>query len=517
MTRAPLLKRSIANATMSAKRAITGRSIHSAQAVTGKAMTYDTINHAVRNAEYAVRGAIPLRAEQLKVIIEKEPGKLPYSKIIHCNIGNPQALRQKPISFFRQVVSLSMNPELLKEEKREDVLKLYPQDAIDRALTYFGKGGIVSTGAYSHSQGIPLIRENIAKFIEERDGFPTSSERVFLTNGASAGVHMMLNLLTANPKVGVMIPIPQYPLYSATMAMVNGTGVPYFLDEQSGWSISIDELERAREGAESLCVDTKALVIINPGNPTGQCLTWDQMESIIKFCHKHKLLLMADEVYQANIYNNDLPFHSFRKVLKSMEAKYQSLELVSFHSTSKGMVGECGMRGGYMHLTNILPEVQAEIYKCSSVQLCPNVPGQIMCDLMVNPPVEGDTSYDQFKAEDVAILESLKRRSQRLVEGFNTMEGITCEASNGAMYTFPRIVLPQKAIDEAQERGIAPDAYYCLQLLEETGVCTVPGSGFKQVPGTFHFRATFLPLEEDFDTFIGLIRSFHEKFMAAHK
>jgi aspartate/methionine/tyrosine aminotransferase len=98
-------------------------------------------------------------------------------------------------------------------------------------------------------------------------------------------------------------------------------------------------------------IDVRALCIINPGNPTGQTLSFDAMKSIIEFCKKENVVLMADEVYQANIYTHDLPFHSFKKVLKSMGKAYDDVELISFHSVSKGTIGECGRRGLSIPLT----------------------------------------------------------------------------------------------------------------------------------------------------------------------
>merc|ERR1739845_247548 len=121
--------------------------------------------------------------------------------------------------------------------------------------------------------------------------------------------------------------------------------------------------------------------------------------------------------------------------------------------------------------------------------------------------------FPLYQEEHTAIFEALKRRAAKLVTGFNGMEGVTCNAAEGAMYTFPKIQLPEKAIEAAKAKGMAPDAMYCMALLEETGVCTVPGSGFQQEPGTFHLRCTFLPDESKFDGFISRIRAFHEKFM----
>lgn len=111
------------------------------------------------------------------------------------------------------------------------------------------------------------------------------------------------------------------------------------------------------------------------------------------------------------------------------------------------------------------------------------------------------------------LLESLKRRARRITDAFNSLEGVVCQETEGAMYSFPRITLPQGAIDAAKAKGKAPDVMYCLELLEETGISCVPGSGFRQVPGTFHFRTTILPSEDKFDDIISRFRSFHEGFI----
>ncbi|KAI8378502.1 pyridoxal phosphate-dependent transferase [Blakeslea trispora] len=470
----------------------------------------------VRNAEYAVRGALPIRAEALSQQLKKDPSKLNFERVVFCNIGNPQQLNQKPITFFRQVASLCENPELLKSENRALVSKLYPADAIARAELLLKHIG--SIGAYSHSKGITHIRENVAKFIERRDGYAANPDHIFLTQGASEGVQKVIQLLTQNNTSGVMIPIPQYPLYSATLALVDAAPVPYYLNESQDWGLKVDDLKKSVEKARKEGVDVRALVIINPGNPTGQCLSEDNIREIIQFCHEEHIILLADEVYQTNIYQPERrPFHSFKKVLMSMGSEYANQELFSFHSTSKGMIGECGRRGGYFECVNIDPEILEQVYKISSISLCPNVHGQIMVDLMTNPPVEGDESYPQYKEEVDSIFESLRRRATKLAKCFNSLEDVTCNEAEGAMYLFPRIRLPTKAIEAAKEAGVAPDAFYALNMLDATGVCVIPGSGFGQEEGTFHFRSTFLPEEHLFDKFCGSLEKFHQDFLNKYR
>ncbi|KAI8989375.1 pyridoxal phosphate-dependent transferase [Pilobolus umbonatus] len=470
----------------------------------------------IRRVEYAVRGALPIRAEALAQQLKVDPSKVNFDKVVFCNIGNPQQLNQKPITFFRQVASLCENPELLKLENRESVSKLYPYDAIARAEVLMKNIG--SIGAYSHSKGISHIRENVAKFLERRDGYAADPENIFLTQGASEGVQRILQIITQNNSTGIMIPIPQYPLYSATLSLVDAAAVPYYLNESKAWGLEVKDLKLSVDEARAKGVDVRAMVIINPGNPTGQCLSEENIREIIQFCHDENIIILADEVYQTNTYQPErLPFHSFKKVLMSMGPDYEGQELFSFHSTSKGMIGECGRRGGYFEAVNIDSLIMEQMYKIASISLCPNVHGQIMVDLMTNPPVEGDESYPQYKAEVEDIYQSLKRRAIKLAKNFNSLEGVTCNDAEGAMYCFPRIRLPEKAIEAAKAQNMPADSFYALEMLNATGVCVIPGSGFGQESGTYHFRSTFLPEEHLFDDFCQGIADFHKKFMNKYK
>jgi len=178
------------------------------------------------------------------------------------------------------------------------------------------------------------------------------------------------------------------------------------------------------------------------------------------------------------------------------------------------MVGECGHRGGYFELVGFDKDVAAQIFKFISIMLCPPVVGQCMVECMTNPPKEGDPSYALYKQEYDGIYEGLKKRAFAIFEAFKQMEGVECQDPQGAMYLFPTIKLSPKAIEAAKANGNAPDEFYCLQLLDATGVCVVPGSGFGQEDGTFHFRTTFLAPGTDW---VGRIIEFHKKFTAEYK
>lgn len=391
-------------------------------------LTIDSIRPEVRNAQYAVRGELPTRAEAYRERLEKGDKSLPFDKVIFANIGNPQQLDQKPITFFRQVLSLLENPALLENEQALREAFGYPQDVIDRARRLLA--GVGTVGAYSHSQGAPLVRESVARFIEERDGFPAEPKNIFLSSGASAGVSTLLNVICANPSTGVLVPIPQYPLYTATLALLNAHCVPYYLDEAQAWGTNVEDIRAALHAARDRGVDVRAIVVINPGNPTGASLTADNIRNVIDLARDENLVIIADEVYQTNVMIGE--FTSFRKKLLELQRDhpdqgYDCVELASLHSVSKGMVGECGHRGGYFELINFLPEVHAQIYKLVSISLCPSVIGQCLVELMVNPPKPGEPSYELYRTEYSRIEEGLRQRANALYEAFTRMEGVDCQ------------------------------------------------------------------------------------------
>ena len=199
-----------------------------------------------------------------------------------------------------------------------------------------------------------------------------------------------------------------------------------------------------------------------------------------------------------------------------MGAPYDKQELISYHSTSKGLMGECGLRGGYMELENIDPYVQGQILKLRTICLCSNTVGQLMTEVMVNPPKEGVNSPEVvalYKKEQEMILGGLIKRSKLLTQKLNTIPGIKTNELEGAMYSFPRIFLKESAIKAAKAKGLAPDAMYCVEALEETGLVLVAGSGFKQREDTYHFRITNLLYNtSDFDTALDAFKEFNAKF-----
>jgi len=478
-------------------------------------LSHSTINPKVTSAQYAVRGELVIKAMEYEKTIQaareaSRPSGLDFDRIIYCNIGNPQQLQQKPITFFRQVLALVDYPQLIEHPSSPAI---FPPDAIARAREILAAepGG---TGAYSQSQGIAIARRHVAEFIAARDGHEASAEDVFLTEGASAGVAAVIKMLVRDESDGIMVPIPQYPLYTATLALCGGQPVGYYLNEAKGWGLEMSEMKRALADARAKGINVRAVVVINPGNPTGQNLSENDIKGVVQFCQDENLVMLADEVYQANVYKDGDRFTSFKKVVRDLQSPIQ---LFSFHSTSKGVIGECGRRGGYLEITNIPADVKEQLYKLVSIGLCSNVNGQIMVDLMVAPPKSGDVSYPLYNQEVTGILSSLKRRATKLGTELNTMKNISCTSLDGAMYAFPSVRLPPAAIAAAKAAGKEPGTWYALELLKATGVCVVPGGGFGQVSGTQHFRTTFLPPEEAMDDVIMRMRKFNDGLMAKYE
>jgi aspartate/methionine/tyrosine aminotransferase len=473
-------------------------------------MSWELIGNAnIIDMEYAVRGPIPQRAAELR-----QEGR----RTIACNIGNPQALGQTPITYYRQVLSLLEDPSKIERERKLGKLlgesaaeiELLPDDVLavaERMLAGVGTG----VGAYSESNGPRFIREAVARFIDRRDdiaatGAPASDpDEIFLSNGASEAVKYLLEILIAKPTDGIMIPIPQYPLYSAAIRKSGGVQVNYYPDEESGWKMSRAELEESLERAKRDGTHVKAIVVINPGNPTGAILTEESMREVIDFAEDHQLVLIADEVYQENVYG--ARFTSFAKVLGDRGGA-----LCSLHSVSKGFYGECGHRGGYVELRNP-PRIEgtdaglaALLTKMASVSLCPNTIGQALSFLMVSPPEEGTESHALFTRQRTSILGALQAKAEMIRGAFARMQGVECFGRTGAMYLFPRLgPLPAGTTDFD----------YCMALLEETGLCTVNGSGFGQKEGTQHLRIAFLPPQELLEEVLPAWITFHNRYVGA--
>lgn len=467
-------------------------------------ITLEDISENLIGASYAVRGPIvDLALDTEKKLRKGDPDAKDLAdmldkhgmpkELIYCNIGNPLSFNdQHPLTYVRQVLSLVINPVLISQLHG---LGIYPEDIFGRAQEILGKDKNI--GTYTASAGLAFARQAAADFITGRDNIPSDPESIFMTDGASEGIMKILQAVITGKETGIMTPIPQYPLYSGAITLFGGTGIGYQLDESKGWALSLESLEESLKTAEAGGTKVKAIVVINPGNPTGSILSRENIESIIDFAKKHNVAILADEVYQANIYDSEKPFISFAKVLHEKGQEYGDVSLFSFHSASKGLSGECGLRAGYVEIRNVGQGVIEQLTKLKSLSLCSNHVGQIAEYLLLNPPKEGDPSYDLYNSEIASLLQSYKQRADILFNGLN-QNNISCVRPKAAMYAYPKLNLPE---------GMT-DGMFCERLVKEYGLVTVPGTGFGMPD---HLRMTILPSGKQLDYSVWAINDLRKK------
>ncbi|KAF8791160.1 alanine aminotransferase 1-like isoform X1 [Argiope bruennichi] len=471
----------------------------------------ENINQNLRNMEFPWPSLVVSRGNEIEKDL-RTGKKYPFKEVIHAHAGDPQGMGQKPITFFQQIVSLCVNPDLLQSD-------FFPSDVKQRAITILENCRGKSIGSYSDCCGMKIVRQQVARFIQQRDGIPASYEDIFLSSGATDALRIVLYLFcnsSEDKPPGVMVPIPQYPLFSSTVTEYGMYQISYYLNEEKQWALDVSELQRAINESKPYC-DPKVLVIINPGNPGGFVMSRTDIESIIKFAYEENLFIMADEVYQYNVYDPEVKFYSFKKIMTEMGPPYNLMELSSFMSASKGYMGECGARSGYCEIVNLDDEIKDLLIRLISARMCPPLLGQIIMYCITNPPQCNEPSYEQFEKEKNSIIQSLKERAEYCYKKFNSVEGLSCNKVVGAMYVYPRIHLSQQAIQKAFEQNLRPDEFYAMEMLLDCGVCIIPGCLFGQKPQTYHFRLTFLPQMDKLKIIVEKILKFHVKFMDEYR
>jgi len=282
----------------------------------------------------------------------------------------------------------------------------------------------------------------------------------FITSGASEAIELALAAL-ANRGENVLTPSPGYPLYTAVLAKLEVENRAYYLDEENGWQPDLDDL------ASRIDANTRAIVVINPNNPTGSVCTRETLEGLIELAIRHNLVLFSDEIYDKLLF--DGAEHVATASL-SQEAK-----IITFNGLSKAYVVP-GFRIGWGVISGPRDDLESyceAIRKMERARLSANHPEQHA----IRSALEADQSHLQ------TMLERLQRQRDVTVERLNAIDGITCVPPQGAFYAFPRL-----DVDVA-------DSEFCARMIREHGVVIVPGSGFGQREGTQHFRVVFLPDE----------------------
>ena len=373
---------------------------------------------------YEIRGELARRARELEAQGRRQ---------IKLNIGNPGAFG------FRA-------PEHLQ-----------------RAIV----DGIAQTDPYTHQQGLPAAREAIAAFHRQRGTPNASPERVFIGNGVSELIDLSLRALL-NPGDEVLLPSPDYPLWSAATILNDGRPVYYRCAPENGFLPDPEEIEALVSSR------TRAIVLINPNNPTGAAYPRALLEKIVAIAARHHLLLMSDEIYDSILYDG--------AHFEPLAPLAGELPCLSFGGLSK-VHRACGWRVGWAVLSGD-PLASGDFHHAmdllGALRLCANVPGQFAIDAALH----GQDTIAPLCAPGGRLYET----RQAVIDAVAASRHLQLVAPAGALYAFPAVV-------GAAAQGF-DDHRFALELLETEDVLVVPGSSFN-VPYRNHFRVTLLPLPAD--------------------
>jgi alanine-synthesizing transaminase len=330
---------------------------------------------------------------------------------------------------------------------------------------------------YGPSAGIAPAREAVAAEYT-RNGFPVSADRVFITAGTSEGIELTLSAIV-DEDGEVLVPMPTYPLYTAVLAKLGAKALYYRLDPNRDWMPDLDHLRSL------VTTKTRAIVIIDPNNPTGSVYSRDTRRALLDFADAHGLLVLADEVY------GDLGFDGSVEPIGILDP---DAAIISFSSLSKAYLAP-GWRTGWMAIGRSprLDEVAAAVKKLADGRLCSTVPMQYA----VASALEGDRSHQ------AGFRQALKARAALTVDRLRAMPGVSCVAPTAAFYAMPRVALPAGKTDED----------FVLSLLRSTGVLCVYGSGFGLPKEGGFFRIVFLASLEELGEIYDLMAAFTAQYL----
>jgi alanine-synthesizing transaminase len=345
-------------------------------------------------------------------------------------------------------------------------------DAVERALRDGHNG-------YAPSVGIASAREAVASECERR-GMPVTPDRVLVTAGTSEGIELALTTL-AGPGDDVLVPVPTYPLYTAVLAKIGARPVFYRTEATAGWVPDAGEIRSL------ITSRTRALVVIDPNNPTGASYPSEVRRELLQIADEHNIPLLADEVYA------DLAFDGPVDAIASLNP---DAPVITFSSLSKAYLAP-GWRTGWLAVgrTGRLDDVLAGIKKLADGRLCSTAP----MEHAIVAALDGDRSHQQ------TFRKALRERADVTTALLNAIPGMSVVAPAAAFYAMPRVTLPPGTTDED----------YVLGLLRATGVLCVYGSGFGTRPEDGFFRVVFLASPEELAEIYGLVADFTAHFLSA--
>jgi alanine-synthesizing transaminase len=391
------------------------------------------------NVLYDIRGPIMDAAKQME-----EEGQ----KIIKLNIGN-----------------LAVFGFDAPEEVQQDMIRNLPGSA-----------------GYSDSKGIFAARKAVMHETQKQGIAGVTLDDIYLGNGASELIAMATNALL-NDGDELLLPAPDYPLWTAVTSLSGGKPVHYLCNEDDGWMPDLDDI-RAK-----ITPRTKGIVVINPNNPTGALYSDDLLKGIVSIAREHGLVILADEVYDKVLYD-DVRHTAIASLSKDVLT-------LTFNSLSKSY-RSCGYRAGWLVVSGDRKPAQdyiEGINMLSNMRLCPNVPGQWAIQ----------TALGGYQSINDLVGPGGRLRHQRDIayELITAIPGVSCVKPSAALYMFPRL--------DPKIYPIEDDRQFFLDVLKETKVMLVQGTGFNWATPD-HFRIVFLPHEEDLREAVGRIAAFLERY-----
>jgi alanine-synthesizing transaminase len=346
---------------------------------------------------------------------------------------------------------------------------------------------LATSAGYTDSKGLFAPRKSIVHYTQQKRIAGVSVDDVYLGNGASELITMSLNALLDDGDE-VLVPAPDYPLWTASVSLSGGNPVHYLCDEQSDWFPDLDDIRR------KVTPRTKAIIVINPNNPTGALYPPELLQEIVEIARQHQLIVMADEIYDKTLYDGNT--HT------SIASLADDVLFVTFNGLSKNY-RSCGYRAGWMILSGEKRHARDYIEgldMLSSMRLCSNTPGQ----LAIQTALGGYQSIDDL----VAPTGRLCRQRNVAHEMLTQIPGVTCVKPKAALYMFPRL--------DPQMYPITNDQDFAYELLAEEKLLIVQGTGFNW-PTPDHFRVVFLPNVDDLTEAITRIERFLGGYRRRHR
>ncbi len=395
------------------------------------------------NVCYDIRGPVLDKARQME-----EEGQ----KIIKLNIGNIAAFGLEP-----------------PDEIVQDMIRNLPAAA-----------------GYTDSKGLFAPRKAVVHYAQEKQIAGVTVDDVYLGNGASELIVMALNALLDNGDE-VLLPAPDYPLYTAAVALSGGNPVHYICDESSDWFPDIADIKA------KITPNTKAIVVINPNNPTGALYPESLLREIVEVARQHQLIIMADEIYDKTLFDGNT--HT------SIASLADDVLCLTFNGLSKNY-RSCGYRAGWMIVSGEKRHAKDYITglnMLASMRLCANTPGQLAIQTALG-------GYQSIK-DLVAPTGRLCRQRDLAYELLSQIPGVSVVKPKAALYMFPRL--------DPKIYPIEDDQQFAYELLAEEKVLIVQGTGFNWIAPD-HFRLVFLPNTDDLREAIGRIERFLTHYRKRH-